>query len=435
MLYRTIREWESIEIGKGERHIPDGYAKCIQKTAGASDLAGKSGNGVLKLDQRKLTARGVVGLVSVPGCQLEILPKIHYAGDDSNTNAQDNILKQKLIEMLYIANEFPAIGKELATVGSSKHNSFLEILVRAFCIITSDAIRQGVARGYQTREGDLEILRGRLNLIRQFTNLAALPNKVACEYDTLTHDIALNRIIRYAITQLQRVSREITNQKELRRIRSIYSDIGGISSANANRHYVVFDRSNYHWRRSYLFAKFFLSGYHQGTSYGKNDGCSLLFKMSKVFEKYVARIVADSVSRVEYKVTYEGTQRTCLFEGNKPVSHVRPDIVVERQSDGDVLVIDTKWKKIYSKGNEQIQQIRPSDVHQMIAYQNVYGCSTVAILYPHHGELSDKPLISSYKIANSRSDRNLVVATLNLTTSIADQKECLKRLIEFGMSR
>jgi 5-methylcytosine-specific restriction enzyme subunit McrC len=51
-------------------------------------------------------------------------------------------------------------------------------------------------RRYLTHANDLPVLRGRLNVTRQFSALAADPSRLACHYDALTPDIALNKIMK-----------------------------------------------------------------------------------------------------------------------------------------------------------------------------------------------------------------------------------------------
>ena len=53
-------------------------------------------------------------------------------------------------------------------------------------------------RRYVGHEDDLSALRGRLDVKRQFTVLAASPQRLACRFDELSTDIALNRIMKAA---------------------------------------------------------------------------------------------------------------------------------------------------------------------------------------------------------------------------------------------
>jgi hypothetical protein len=73
-------------------------------------------------------------------------------------------------------------------------------------------------RGYVEHADDLPVLRGRLDVTRQFTMLAAEPSRLACRYDTLTADIALNRIMKAAIARLACIAQSADNQHRLREL-------------------------------------------------------------------------------------------------------------------------------------------------------------------------------------------------------------------------
>ena len=100
MIRRTIREWERIGYGTDESTIPAPYADRIAATARASAFSGTGGEGVLEHGWKGLRARGVVGVIATPDCQLEILPKIEGAGERGVDNAT---LRHRLIHMLAMA--------------------------------------------------------------------------------------------------------------------------------------------------------------------------------------------------------------------------------------------------------------------------------------------------------------------------------------------
>jgi 5-methylcytosine-specific restriction enzyme subunit McrC len=76
MIRRTIREWERLAYGPGDTEIPETQGDRLAAVARASTFSGREGEGVLEHGRKGLRARGVVGVLATPGCQLEILPKI-----------------------------------------------------------------------------------------------------------------------------------------------------------------------------------------------------------------------------------------------------------------------------------------------------------------------------------------------------------------------
>ena len=226
MICRTIREWERIGYGTDETTIPAPQADQIAATARASVFSGIGGDGVLEHGRKGLRARGVVGVIATPDCQLEILPKIEGAGESGVDNAT---LRHRLIHMLAMAWNIRVDAGAITQLGWQR-DTILELLIRLFCNKLADAVRQGMPRLYTDQEADLPALRGRLDVTRQFSALAVSPQKLACRFDGLSPDIALNQVMRAAIGKLSRLARAPDNQRVLRELSFAYADISEVST-------------------------------------------------------------------------------------------------------------------------------------------------------------------------------------------------------------
>lgn len=192
MIRRTIREWERITYGCGDTEIAETQADRLAAVARASTFSGRGGEGVLEHGRKGLRARGVVGVIATPGCQLEILPKIEGGGE---SGVSDAMLRQRLIHMLAVTYDLPIEAGAMTRLGWQRE-TVLELLIRLFCAKLTDAVRQGMPRHYLEHEDDLPALRGRLDVTRQFSTLAVSPQKLACRFDGLSPDIALNQVMR-----------------------------------------------------------------------------------------------------------------------------------------------------------------------------------------------------------------------------------------------
>lgn len=206
MIRRTLLEWESIRYGDAADEIPVLAAERIAAVASASPLASRRG-GILEHGRKAIRARGVVGVIAASGCTLEILPKIDVPGEEGG-RATGNI-RRRLVHMLAVALDLKIEAGQITALDWQRE-TMLEILVRLFSEKLVDAVRQGIPRRYVEHADDLPVLRGRLNVTRQFTTLAVAPSRLACRYDALTPDIALNRIMKAAITRLSRIARDVT---------------------------------------------------------------------------------------------------------------------------------------------------------------------------------------------------------------------------------
>jgi len=61
----------------------------------------------------------------------------------------------------------------------------------------------------------LPALRGRLDAVRQFTLLVASPQRLACRFDELSQNCALNQIMKATILRLLAISTNAENQRKL----------------------------------------------------------------------------------------------------------------------------------------------------------------------------------------------------------------------------
>lgn len=299
MIRRTVLEWDSIRYGPADDEIPADAADRVAAVAAASPLAGRGEGGVLEHGRKALRARGVVGVVAAQGCALEILPKIDIPGEQG-AQAVGSI-RRRLVHMLAVALDLRIEAGQITALDFQRE-TLLEILIRLFTTKLTDSVREGMPRRYLQHYDDLPVLRGRLDAKRQFTTtLAANPALLACHFDALTVDIALNQIMKAAILRLVRISRTTANQMRLRELSFVYADVSDVPVAALRWDAVVLDRTNSRWRELLNLARLLLGDRFQTTSSGGSDGFSLLFEMNVLFEEYVARMLKRGLAGSELR--------------------------------------------------------------------------------------------------------------------------------------
>jgi len=430
MIRRTLREWQRIGYGDDEATIPQAEADRIAAVAARSAFAGRGGEGVLEHGRKALRARGVVGVIAAPGCQLEILPKIEGLGEHEAT---DDALRRRLIHMLAVIHDLRIDTGAMTQLGWQK-DTVLELLIRLFCTRLLEAVRMGLPRRYLEHADDLSALRGRLDITRQFSRHAVSPQRLACSYDELSFDIPLNQVMRAAVSRLQRLAQAADNQRLLREIEFAYFDVTRVPVAALRWDQITLDRTNQRWSELLSFARLLLTDRHQQTSAGAIDGHALLFEMNALFEQYVAKLLTRALSGSGYRVSAQGGHRDCLFEESKGRFRTKPDLII-RRGDRTVLVIDTKWKRMSPRIDDPKQGVSQADVYQLMAYSQLYQCQNVMLLYPHHGDLPPDPIRTCYAIANAGANENLVVSTLDVTGSSRAHVQALEALVQSVLSK
>jgi 5-methylcytosine-specific restriction enzyme subunit McrC len=83
----------------------------------------------------------------------------------------------------------------------------------------------------------------------------------------------------------------------------------------------------------------------------------------------------------------------------------RPDIIVRTDRErAPVAIVDTKWKRLSPALEDRKHGVGQADVYQMMAYGQLYGCTDLLLLYPHHTGLGAERFSADYTI-HGRSDR------------------------------
>lgn len=404
IIHRSISEWGALRLtekGEDALGIPELAAQRLTAVSSRSEFARGESNQVLQFGRQYLKAKGIVGVVSAPGCSLEILPKIDVV--DSETS-DDGSIRRRLVHMLSVAHDLKIDVGALTSL-DWQSNSILEIFIAAYSEKLGDALRAGMPRRYVSQEEDLRTLRGSLQVVRQFRRNAANPSILACRFDELSKDVPLNQIMKTTLMSLLNFSRNWRNKKRLRELLFAYGSVSTIPSQFLPWHQVLIDRSNTRWTELLRLAELLLSRNYQTTTTGQSEGFALLFEMHDLFERYVGTLMSKELSTNGYQVSLQGGRRYCLAEvqTRRELFQTKPDIVIRRG--GDVMhIIDTKWKRISARDDDKKRGITQGDVYQMMAYAQLYNAPRVTLLYPHHGQLEQPMgLLDEYKINGGES--------------------------------
>jgi 5-methylcytosine-specific restriction enzyme subunit McrC len=410
MIFRTLQEWKTINCGDTPDEIPTWAADRIAAVASKSKLAKRSGAGVLEHGRKGLTAKGVVGVIAAADCMLEILPKIDFPGEgDLHLNRS---IRRRLVHMLAVVLDLNIDAGRLTKL-DSQNDTLLELLIRLFSVKLADTLRQGTPRRYVEQSDDLPALRGRLNMVRQFSRLSVSPARLACYFDELTADVPLNQVMKAAVTRLASASRNIENQRRLRELAFAYADITDVPVSALRWDAIVLDRTNSSWLELLSIARMLLGDQSQTTSAGEETGFSLLFDMSALFEEYIARMLRRALIDTDIRVISQGGLLYCLSSDGKDLFQTRPDILLKRQNK-TMQIIDTKWKLIAAHNDQPKQGISQADIYQVMAYGQLYDCDRLTLLYPHNAELGGIDGVRvEYKINNS--ERLLQTCTLDIS--------------------
>jgi 5-methylcytosine-specific restriction enzyme subunit McrC len=121
---------------------------------------------------------------------------------------------------------------------------------------------------------------------------------------------------------------------------------------------------------------------------GEWQGMSLLFPMEKLFERYVAACLRDSLPPDATLHVERRSEYLCEHQGRK-VFQLRPDLMITQ---GDKSwVLDTKWKRLDSSAGVQNYGLSQSDFYQLFAYAHKYvgGKGDLVLIYPRRAAFQE----------------------------------------------
>ena len=381
-MHQTIFEWGKASFGSDGFSVQQ--ADRLLAAARAHPLADKNGSNILSDSRGFLHAKQMVGVIAAPGCSLEILPKV----DPDDPDEAKFTVRRRLIGLLALALDIDLRAGSSAAMAHDE-DSLLEVFIRSFADQLLTLVRSGLPHAYASRADDLQALRGRLDVMKQFTFNAVRPDRLACRYDTLTHDTPLMQVMKATVVFLMPLSRTASTQRILSELRSRLAPVSDVVPAHLPWARVVLDRTNSRWTNAVSLARLLMKRDWQGTrpdAYGA-QGFTLLFPMHTLFEAAVAALLRRALATSTIEVVVQGGLRYCLGEPGDGAQckgewfQTKPDILLRRG--GKVLaVIDTKWKRLGSDPLVKKGGVAQSDVYQMMAYARIYACERLLLLYP-----------------------------------------------------
>ena len=408
----TLREHETAEVRDepGEKSFTVREAETLDRTQKFVGVDGFRWTG-----RNQVKTGQYVGIIAAPSIRLEILPKI----DDFGLSAT----RKALIRMLAIAGNIPVHDGEI-TGHDYQDRDLLEFLIVLFANRLQRNVRSGLSRSYNLCSQDLLNLRGKLNVARQFTKLAASPQTIACHFDEFTADIALNRLLLCALRLLRYQSRSLETQRLLNEVSTHFADVQSVPPAEALISQLSFNRANKQWKMLAGLARLFLSSIYQTAHAGPRDGVAVLFDMNLLFESYVSAVARRTFTPLGYTVRAQGPRRSLARdESEQLLFQTIPDLHLERGE--EVIVLDTKWKRVdVSLRDFDVSQ---TDAYQMFGYAQTYRSRTTILLFPHHQDVIRPAGIQAhwtFEVGGSA----LVVATIDIA-EIGKAESTLRQIV------
>lgn len=380
----TIFEFEAVAplgAGAGVTEVPpEAFAWleriCLQ-TAERGDAAW------LRLTQRRgrraVQVTSFVGVMRSPnGFQLEVLPKLGRAIEGGAPEA-----RRLLIDMLKCLPGFRHIRTDSAHLLATRM-PLLEVFIAEFLLAVQHVVKRGLRRDYVSEQADLFALRGKLQLSQQLRQNLQRPDRFFTEHDEFSPNRPENRLLHAALRRVLGVTVSEPNQRLARELTFVFADVPPSAQAREDLQRVRFDRGMSHYEDALAWARLILQEESPLTGAGANDAPSLLFPMEALFEAFVAKHLAQQLLQPLVLKTQVRLHHLVRHQGDDWF-RLKPDLLV-RDTAGERLVLDTKWKLIDSRKSNGTDKygLAQADFYQLQAYAQSYlkAKGDVVLIYP-----------------------------------------------------
>ncbi|MBU0662944.1 MAG: McrC family protein [Proteobacteria bacterium] len=342
----------------------------------------RDGKAVFTWYKDYVQAQQWVGIVQVPGLQVEILPKV-----DNPTEAAVSVnggswreSRSNLLYMLAVAGDIPIRSRDVARL-ATRRAPLNETLSALFANQLMSELLLGCERSYVSYEENLRSFKGRLLVGKQLLKNAAHRERFFCRYDQFSQNTAMNRIFKAACRVLLDATSTPGTQDALRHCLLVFDEVSDEIIGPAHFKMVTFTRQNERFEDLFHFCRLILGERAPTVSSGEARSFSLLFDMNKVFERFIAAFLHERVMPMLpdcrlYPQARHNRRPLFQDEGLKGVLNLSPDILICHKERACNLVIDTKWKNLRQSG------LSDGDLYQLHAYTHRYGCGQSMLLYP-----------------------------------------------------
>lgn len=280
-------------------------------------------------------------------------------------SAEQNILIKNIYYMLAYA--YKALQQEgFEKLGAEKftniHDLFAAVLVRGI----EHQVKQGLTKEYLKHQRLRKTLRGKVDIIGTLQQMSKRQRNLNCEYEVLTEDNLLNRILKSAVVLLFHHG-DVTqdNKKALKKALLFFGNVSDINQLNINWSLLSYRKGN----ASYQMLIYLCRLLFEGMLINK-DGKVKLAKfldgqrLCNLYEKFVLAYYQKHYPELNPSapmIEWDLTGKTDEF-----LPKMYTDITLENSS--KILIIDTKcYSRILSEQYDK-KSINSANLYQIYAY-------------------------------------------------------------------
>ena len=345
--------------GKRGSHAPD---SLIQYRVAETNKYGKGG--IAKIDALDFSTSYFVGqaTINIPGhdsVEIEIKPDLAPA------------IRNHLLS--YACGVY--LPQQLASDANPNRGDNAWLLLLMWRCAFERAIRQGsIPRSYIHEEKNLRFFRGRLDVVRQIQVNLTDQSRFYCQYDPMSMDITINRVIRYVcklITNAGNIDksafRSLADHDNI--LASFGVDNSPVSPEKIDR--ISYHRMNIMYRPLMQLSKAIIRKFGASNFQSNIETMSYFVDWTEVWENYLLKIMQKRLPEYTFVSPNDNAENSLLLDCGRSI---RPDFLVYNKQGELIAVMDAKYKNYNQIGaTESAEAISREDLYQMTTYLYHYS--------------------------------------------------------------
>ena len=243
------------------------------------------------------------------------------------------------------------------------HNLFAAILSKGIGL----QLKQGLYKEYISKQDDLNVLRGKINMSGTIRNRMAKKQILTCEYDELSENNLLNQILKTTVMLLLRYSKvKVKYKDELKKEMLFFSNVDTLDPTMIKWSYIRFQRNNQNYRMLISICQLIIEGMLLTTDSGDYHLATFIDeqRMCHLYEKFILEYYAQNYRKLSVKASQIPWALDDGIGTMLPI--MQSDITL--QQGNTVLIIDAKYYSHTTQQQFDKHTIHSNNLYQIFTY-------------------------------------------------------------------
>ena len=243
------------------------------------------------------------------------------------------------------------------------HNIFAAILAKGI----GRQLKQGLYREYLNHKENIPVVRGKIDIAGTIQNCLSRKRKLTCEFDELSENNLLNKILKTTVMMLLTHARVDQKYKDaLKKEMLFFSNVDTINPTTIQWSVIHFQKNNKAYRMLISICQLVLEGMLLTTETGEYRLAEFIDeqRMSRLYEKFILEYYAKECPQVK---TTSSKIRWALDDDNRTMlPGMISDVMLTKGN--TILIIDAKYYSRTTQKQYNAYTLHSNNLYQIFTY-------------------------------------------------------------------